>query len=476
MVGNISNKAKKGQVSIRLDSGSVKACFPRSYCNKGQIKLATGISLVNGWESKASQLQRRLQIELEDGKLDDGQGNFDLGRYQDILREYGLQAKLRISREVTTSDSQLPPKPELSILEVWGMYCDYRKHDLKETTYRLTFCTYYVNYLESAIKATKSQDAIKIRNWLIENRSVIHVKNLMSQLSKAYQLAIKNKSVTHNPFDGLGDEIKVRGSQGKTREEIEIETDDDLLDKSKAYTWDEVEAILKYIKNYPAKSHWYEPIKFKFLTGCRTGELTAFMWCDVLWSKEQILIRRTYSSRLRRFYPTKTARGDQELIRIFPMPKDGELWSLLKSIPQGEPNEVVFKSKGGKIISDVTLSRSWKGREGQNRGIIPALIEQGKLFKYLPPYNTRHTFITHQIFDLGRDEKIVNAWCGHGEMVSQKHYQDIVDRATQINPELPANQQAQQQSEIDLLKQQNRLQQKQMEEMKKMIEELTRGK
>lgn len=95
------------------------------------------------------------------------------------------------------------------------------------------------------------------------------------------------------------------------------------------------------------------------------------------------------------------------------------------------------------------------------------MIKQGKLTKYLPPYNTRHTFITHQIFDLGRDEKIVSAWCGHNEKVSEKHYQDVSDRATQINPELPANQSQvdNQKSELELLKEQLKRQQEMINEL-----------
>ncbi|MGJ5628732.1 tyrosine-type recombinase/integrase [Nostoc sp. CALU 1950] len=461
-----TGKAKKGQVAVRIDSGSVKACFPRSYCNKGQIKLATGISLIDGWESKASQLQRRLQIELEDGKLDDGKGNFDLGRYQEILKEYGLQARLRLVKSETTSDDQLPPKPELGLMEVWGMYCEYRKHDLKESTFENVFMGCYVNFIESAIKATESQDAMKIRNWLFENRSLINVKKLIGHLSKAYQLAMRQKLINSNPYEKLENEITVKGAKGKKQNEIETESDDDVLDTTKAYAWDEVQLILDYIKNTPQISHWYSFTKFKLFTGCRTGEAIAFMWCDVLWNKEQILIRRTYDNQTKRFYPTKTAKGDKDLIRIFPMPKDGEVWNLLKSIPQGELNDIVFKSKRGKIILDNVFCRAWKGNEAnKNKGIITELVKQGKLTKYLSPYNTRHTFITHQIFDLNRDEKIVSAWCGHGELVSQKHYQDIADRAMQINPELPANQQSQQQTELDLLKEQVRKQQELIEKL-----------
>ncbi|MEH1821941.1 MAG: site-specific integrase [Nostoc sp.] len=455
-----TGKVKKGQVAIRVDSGSIKACFPRSYCNKGQIKLATGIPLISGWESTASKLQRRLQIELEDGKLDDGDGNFQLGRYNDILSEYGLRARLKLAKLQPNSDDQLPPKPDLSLMEVWGNYCEYRKLSLRESTFKNMYTGSYSNFLESAIEATGSEDAIKIRSWLLENRNQKHVREILSNLSKAYKLAMKNKLLTHNPFEGMAEEIVNKGAVGRTQGEIDTENDDDILDRTKAYSWDEAQAILSYVELNC--SHWHNFLKFKFLTGCRTGEAIALTWCDIEWDNERVLIRRTYDRVTKKFYPLKndkTYKGKES--RKFPMPRDGEFWKFLKSIPQGQPNEIVFKSKAGKTIDRISFCNAWKGREGQNKGIIPPLIEQGKLTKYLSPYNTRHSFITHAIFDLGIDEKIVSTWCGHKLEISNKHYQDVAVFAARVNPHLPimGSQNSQQQTELDLLKEQLRKQQ-----------------
>ncbi|MFN6487910.1 MULTISPECIES: tyrosine recombinase XerC [unclassified Nostoc] len=451
-----TGKAKKGQVTVRIDSGSVKACFPRSYCNKGQIKLATGISLVDGWESKASQLQRRLQIELEDGKLDDGEGNFDLGRYQEILKEYGLQARLRLVKTEIVSDDRLPPKPELSLMEVWDMYCSFRRESLSETVYQLKFRGEYLRAIKKSLDKT-GESPLEMRNWLLINYSHSTVKRILSCLSEAYRLAIKQKKVNENLFDGMAEDINTKTKRERVIDQNkEIENDDDVLDKSKAYTWDEAQEILKYIQSDSSRvKHYYNLIKFKFLTGCRTGEAIAIWWVDVEWDKERILLRRNYNNRLKIYKSTKN-----DTTRMFPMPKNGELWNLLKSIPQGEPNENLFKNKAGKAINSDSLQRVWHGYEGsRNKGIIPELIKQGKVKRYLPCYNTRHTFITHQIFDLGRDAAIVNAWCEHSEEMSRKHYRDIARYATQINPELPVNQHSQQQSELDLLKEQLRNQQ-----------------
>ncbi|MGV0105144.1 site-specific integrase [Nostoc sp. DSM 114160] len=450
-VKTATGKARKGEVSVRLDSGNVKACFPRPYFpgEPHQVKKATGISKIEGWEDKAGILKRRLQLEVEEGKLTNPDGTFNENRFREILVEQRLKPNLKIVENATTSDGQLPPKPELSILEVWDMYCEYKKPSLKETVYKLDYCKRYPNLIKSAIKAVGDKDGEKIRNWLIENRSLETVKNLLSYLSKAYDRAIKSKLVDYNPFENMAQDLQQLGSKGKKHSEVEIENDKDVLDKTKAYTWKEAKDVLFYIKNNPYVCHWYFFVKFKFLTGCRTGEAIAFMWGDVLWDKKQIVFRRTYNERIKKFLPTKN-----ETIRFFPMPENGELWNLLKSVPQGELNEIVFKSKNNRIISARTFNNTWHGGVNGTKGIIPSLIELGKLSKYLPPYNTRHTFITHQVFDLSRDEKIVNAWYEHSEKVSRRHYQDISDKALQINPDLLDDQQSLQRSEIDLLKQQ----------------------
>jgi integrase len=343
---------------------------------------------------------------------------------------------------------------------------------LRESYHKKFFQGQYKNYLKSAIEATKSEDAIKIRNWLVENRSLNHVKRLISHLSNAHQLLIRQKLISHNPYEGMFEEIGNIGAKGKTQDELE--TDNNTTDESKTYTWLEAQTILEYIENNSRIKHWYPLVKFKFLTGCRAGEAIALRWINIDWDNEKVLIRRTYDRRTKKFYPLKndkTYKGEE--VRRFPMPKDGELWSLLKSIPQGELSDVVLKSKTGKIIDDVVFHETWNGRPShKKKGIIPELIKQGKLTKYLPPYNTRHTFINHAIHDLGIPEKIVCYMCGHKPDISNKHYQDEAIFMNGINPEILFSQQQfglqvmdNQKSEIELLREQN-------EQLRKLLEQI----
>ncbi|MBD2298747.1 tyrosine recombinase XerC [Nostoc sp. FACHB-190] len=474
-----SSKAKKGQVSVREDSKSIKACFPRNYFADGkQVKLSTGIPLVSGWEVKAGQLQRRLQLELEEGKLDDGSGNFNIGRYQEILQEYGLKASLKNPKLILVSDNQLPPKPELSSLEIWDIYCEYQKREWAITTVD-KHTGIYRRYLDTAINHV-GDNALQIREWLLDNRDHQNVKKILSHLSKAYALVIRQNLYSgKNYFDGLTEGIG-SGKRVKEIKQDEYREDDEVESKDFAFTWDEAESIMEFLRTSekPRFNHWYHFVSFKFLTGCRQGEAIALWWGDVKWDREIIVIDRSYSSTLRKFKPTKN-----ETTRIFPMPKDGRLWNLLKELPQGEPNEVVFKNREGNTIHHCVFGEAWKGKRSISKsgtyyypGIIETLIDEGKVSKYLPPYNTRHTFITHQIYDLNREKDIVNAWCEHGEKISAKHYRNTSQIALQINPELPANSVTQQSSDIEALKEELKQQQEKMKQQEELIRRLLENK
>ena len=125
-----------------------------------------------------------------------------------------------------------------------------------------------------------------------------------------------------------------------------------------------------------------------------------------------------YNPRLKLFKPTKTG-----VVRWFPLPKDGELWNLLKSIQEGDPNDVVFKSLTGKIINHCQLGRMWRGSKHQNNpGVIPTLVKQGKVSQYLKLYATRHTFVSIQINDFGIHPEVVSQWVGHSEKINKESY------------------------------------------------------
>ncbi|RUT07265.1 hypothetical protein DSM106972_025260 [Dulcicalothrix desertica PCC 7102] len=445
------NKGKKGRVQVYVANGRLSVRLPRQYFENGQQpRYALNMEDNEFNKARADKIAQKIQFDLEDSCFDE------------TLEKYGINKKvkkLENTNFVGIVSSSLPTT-SISTLDIYDMYCEYKKGKLKETTYVVRYRGEYLKTLQQAIK-TVGDDAIKIHNWLVDNVNANTTKRVLSIVDKAYQLAIQQNSITHNPFFNLHKDIDFKDNDKTHSQENDIEDDTDVLDKTKCYTWNESLIIRDYIKNRVGIAHWYHIVSFRFLTGCRPGEAFGLWWGDIWWDRECIVIRRSYASSIRKFKNTKN-----NTERIFPMPKNGELWNLLKELPEGEPGEVVFKTRTGKVVSSNNVNYLWYGHiKARMKGIISDLIKQGKLKQHFSFYKCRHTFVTHQIFDLGREPEIVNAWCEHSDAVSRKHYRDVSTYAMQANPELPANHN-QTLSEVDILKKQLAEMQKQLEELK----------
>ncbi|WP_234419814.1 integrase [Nodularia spumigena] len=206
---------------MRVDSGSVKACFPRTYfSNSKQVKLATGISLVEGWENVAARLQRRLQLELEDGKLEKSDGEFNITFYNSILEEYGLRAKLRLVSSPTSI-----AKPELSLLEVWDLYVEYKKPNVSYTYYIREFKGVYLNAIKAALSNVE-ETPLTIRTWLLDNRCRRIVKHTLINIDKAHTLALKRGLITVNLYDGIADDIDISVKGNNTINQLDVIEED----------------------------------------------------------------------------------------------------------------------------------------------------------------------------------------------------------------------------------------------------------
>jgi integrase len=176
---------------------------------------------------------------------------------------------------------------------------------------------------------------------IVEQRKPKTVKECLRHLSKAYQMGVRHKLVTDNPFDGMAEQIDIAKGNRRTQDNFD---DEDGDNDTRSFSVDEMNAIIKAFESSGHRRHLTPIIKFLFWTGCRTGEAVGLKWRDVKWDREHIRFRRSYNRRLKLFKPTKT-----NTVRMFPLPKDGLLWELMKSLPEGNPDDVVFLSKTGKI-------------------------------------------------------------------------------------------------------------------------------
>lgn len=388
---------------------------------KGKYRLSFSRKLCRHYWGKDTQVRRTLDLvfcKANDGKAEQTAwqihhdvlaNNFDATK----LWKYGLeeQPKLTVIEGI---------KKELSLLELYDVYCESRKGSVAETTLEIHLKGTTKNTITEAINAV-GEDALAIRSWLVETHSDGAAKNCLRYLSKACQLGIKQGLKTNNPFDGMAEEINLKKSSRKTDNGSTADNEDN---DTRAFSVNEMNAIIEAFEA-PNKKHLAPIIKFLFWTGCRTGEAIALKWRDIKWNKEIIVFRRTYNHQLKLFKPTKTG-----VIRYFPLPKDSELWNLLKSLPQGDLDDVVFKSKTKTIINRHSLWKVWAGYEKKRMpGVILALIKEGLVKEYLKLYATRHTFISHQVNIHKIPITTVAQWVGNGAMVSNNSYLDR-DRMT----------------------------------------------
>lgn len=386
-----------GKYRLNLARKHTRVFFPEEKSNK---RISTGLTVCPENQGKVEQTAWAIHYDILSG-------NFDA-----TLVKYGL-VRLSVVQ---------PSKPkQLSILEIYDRYCEARKGTIAITTFEIHFKGSYRKAIAETIEAI-GFDALAIRNYLLEHRAKNVVRECLRHLSKAHQLAMKHGYALSNPFDGMAEEIKSNKGKGKAA----INDDDENEDSdTRAFTVEEMNAIIEAFESSSRKQHLAPFIKFLFWTGCRTGEAIALKWRDIKWDNELIVFRRSYSHELGIFKGTKTG-----VIRYFPMPKNGQLWNLLKSLPERELDDVVFVSKQGKIIRNPIVRRVWHGDRHCNQlGVIPELIEQGKVSQYLKLYATRHTFISHQVNIHKIPITTVAQWVGNGAMVANNNYLDR-DRMT----------------------------------------------
>lgn len=443
----------KGEATVFEDAGRLKINLPRQYFGGKQVKKALGMQASAENKARAERIAKRITLDLQDGCFDE------------TLIKYGVKSNIKL---LPGSDNQ-PPTPKLGTLEIWQQYLEYRKPNLKETTF-YTYNRKYTSAIEKSLKAV-GDDPINIRFWLLSNRSLIVAARILSQLSFSYQLAIKQKLICHNPFQGMSEDLpKLHKTKKVNLYDQNTEDDKNLYDprelKKKAFTTEEVKNILDAIKKTKGR-HYYPLMHFLFLSGVRTNEATSLMWGDIKWDNEYIVIQRSYSPELKKFVLTKTGH-----FRLFPLPKNGELWNLLKSMTPGLPGDLVFKGKTGKIVNSRSLGYFWRGYECEKSncpGLITALVSQGKVSKYLPLYNTRHTFISYQINECGIPPHVVKDWCGHSERVTTETYRqgNLLVKPVGYNDKLEFKESSKP-SRIEVLEQQVQL----LIEQNKMLQEI----
>ncbi len=264
-----------------------------------------------------------------------------------------------------------------SLITLWEKYTDFKSTQVAASTIARDYSKIAkrIAKLPSKLESASSLNGVEIRDYLLKTYSSEVARRTLVQLNAASKWGVKSGLLESNPFEGLPSDIK------KTHRDTSCEI----------FTQEERDEILLALKSNtycPTAAHdkhsYYLPyVQFMFLTGTRPEEAIALEWKDVAPDLSLITIREALPSDVRIRGTTKTRKT-----REFPC--NEQLQALLAFIKpqQISPNQYVLPGpRGGMLDSHNFLNRVWKP-------IVEGLVKEGKVRRYLPQYNIRHSVAT----------------------------------------------------------------------------------
>ena len=384
------HKAAKGSVGVEKFRGKLRLRLPRQIFAGKQKYISTGLAdTPENWkrtQSKAWQIEEDIAT-----------GSFD-----STLEKYSPTAHLTL---VSPLNKVVSPET-MQLNDLWDKYTQYKSTQVEETTLRLNFkrVASHINKLD-----TKSvQDGMKIRDYLVANNSPYTAKRILTQLNACCDWGVKSRLIASNPFGGMSREIQ---SHKNSSDGTDIDP----------FTAQERDTIIQAFREHPKYNSYVNFVSFLFMTGCRTSEAIALRWQHI----DRDCSKITFSDALVNVSSKVIRKGlKTQDKRTFPC--NASLQNLLLKIrPENyQPEASVFTFNGKDINAHTFHTLAWKGstqKGKQHLGIVQRLADEGKIEKYKPQYQTRHTFITLAL-DNNMDAKDVAHLVGNSPEIIYKHY------------------------------------------------------
>lgn len=245
---------------------------------------------------------------------------------------------------------------------LWTPYTAFRAKQLAASTIKID----YARTASAIARLPQSlESAVEIRDWLLANRSSETTRRLIQQFNACCEWACASEIYDRNPFVGMAKQLRVT----KHHENL--------------WTAFEPEERNIIIQAFEDTNRYYVPwVKFLFWTGCRPEEAAALQWKHLKSDLSEIHfinaapigceVQRTKTQK-DRFFPVNS-RLRVLLLGIKPDDGDREAWVL--------PGR-----SGGRMEYHNFQTRHWKP-------LVEGLVESGKVFRYMPQYHCRHTWIT----------------------------------------------------------------------------------
>lgn len=374
----VRSRNSKGSVSILVSNDRLQLRF---HFNGKRYYLSLGLP-----DSKLNRKAAEAKAKLIESDI-----AFD--RFDPTLAKYKPQLAPSTATPLT------PLTPKIPFIDLWEKYTLYKSSQITASTLTRDY-----GKIAKRLQAmpTTLEDAIGVRDWLLSKYSSEVARRTLVQLNACFNWAVKSGLTPENTFNGMAGDIK-KNTRNTSRE---------------SFSREEKEAIIAAFENntfspkFTSTPHsFYAPyVKFLFMTGCRPEEAIALQWKHISTDCLKIQFKEAV--------PSDTGiRGDTKTRKIRAFPCNPRLQAFLQSIrpEKPSPDDLVFSSPRGQVIdSHNFLNRFWKP-------VVKGLVKAGKVEKYLPQYNIRHTFITLAL-ENGIDPKDVACLAGNSPEVIYKFY------------------------------------------------------
>ncbi|AFY45458.1 tyrosine recombinase XerC [Nostoc sp. PCC 7107] len=386
-------RAKKGSVTINAKSGKLRIVLPRNIGDGKQHYIYTGFDDTVKNRKKVQMVALQIETDIEDNCLD-----CTLDKYRTMLGVFRGQQRLQI----------IPKAPNLK--QLWAKYCEFKQPQVSASTFNQDFLGSYAKAINN-LPTNEIKDAIAIRDHLIQTYPPYTAKRYLTQFNACCKWAVKSKLTASNPFDGLTVDIKVK------------RWDTSKIDP---FTLAERDAIIQAFEQHPLYIGYTNFVRFLFFTGCRIGEAIALQWKHINIDCTEIYFCESYSFHGRK--ETKTG-----VNRKFPCNEQLRAFLLSAREHSPTPEKLVFPALGGgEIKANSFTGVVWRGGVShgvKTPGIVTQLVTEGKVSRYRPVYNTRHTFIS-LCLERGVSVQRIARWVGNSPEVIYKHYAGVLGDAT----------------------------------------------
>jgi len=355
------------------------------------------------------------------------------------------QDKWEEIRKALKNETFTPDKEVLIFSQVAEEFLDYKKPDIRETTWEVMegMIKNHFNSIFIHKGRKTSLDKMKINRisteviekWIrTKQKEGIHIltlRKILVTLGQIMAYAVRHKLIGHNPV------TEAERPKDQRTQENEIR----ILNPS------EIRALLDAVEDQKHRTLFLMAI----MTGARQGELLGLKWGDLDLEKKQVYIQRTFNNG--REFPTKT-KGSKRKVDLSPsVMLELKKWKL--ACPKTKPDprnpngpeieiELMFPNEAGEHIDKNNLVKRYFEPALEKAGIIKVekieMKSKGSdkkktVKKIVGPrvrfHDIRHTYASLMI-EQGENIKYIQTQLGHSSpMVTLTVYAHLMKESNQ---------------------------------------------